>query len=326
MRPSAVSRSRTIFWLPITRISCPAPEAYGPSWLPLAEAATSCPASVTAWTLPTMKSGAAPSLRISRICVCRSIWNSWLRRNVYFPDSMRLLKTPASSRVFDLPECTSEPAGMRSSTALRASEALSTTRTSKFRSRNLSARDASCASEAAVVKSNEPVGIKPSPNKYSLDKCWECKVYFGEVCLVNRWEVRSIHEGPGSAHAARADRRLAESPADEPRAAEPARGTPGCGGGPVLAGVRAPLAPPVLRRARASDERDGRATAGQPEWTHADRGPTRGQAPDRPRHPPRQPARRPRHSYGHGPGGAHQSRPHIRCDPPGVVLGTSIGR
>ena len=73
IRRSAASRSGTIFWLPTTRISRPAPAAYEPSWLPVAEAATSVPSWVTAATLPSMKSGAATSLRISRPCVWRSI-------------------------------------------------------------------------------------------------------------------------------------------------------------------------------------------------------------------------------------------------------------
>ena len=48
MRRNAESRSGTIFWLPMTRISLPAPEAMGPIWLPLADVMTICPSAVTA--------------------------------------------------------------------------------------------------------------------------------------------------------------------------------------------------------------------------------------------------------------------------------------
>jgi hypothetical protein len=41
MRHIPVATSGTIFWAPMTRITCPAPDASGPSWLPLAEAMSS---------------------------------------------------------------------------------------------------------------------------------------------------------------------------------------------------------------------------------------------------------------------------------------------
>ena len=37
-RRSPVAMSLTIFWAPMTRITCPAPDTSGPSWLPLVEA------------------------------------------------------------------------------------------------------------------------------------------------------------------------------------------------------------------------------------------------------------------------------------------------
>jgi hypothetical protein len=57
MRRNASSTSDTIFCVPTTRMTFPAPAAYGASWLPLAEAATSDPVSVTACTLPTKSAG-----------------------------------------------------------------------------------------------------------------------------------------------------------------------------------------------------------------------------------------------------------------------------
>ena len=43
MRRIPVATSLTIFWAPMTRITCPAPDTSGPSWLPLADAMSSEP-------------------------------------------------------------------------------------------------------------------------------------------------------------------------------------------------------------------------------------------------------------------------------------------
>ena len=43
----------TTFWVPTTQITCWAPNAYGANWLPEPDAMSTCPSSVTAWTLPT---------------------------------------------------------------------------------------------------------------------------------------------------------------------------------------------------------------------------------------------------------------------------------
>src|SRR5439155_3116679 len=69
-RPS--STSGTIFCVPTTRITRPAPLTYGPSWLPPIEAASSEPVSVTAWTLPSITSCAADRRRIWSAAVVRS--------------------------------------------------------------------------------------------------------------------------------------------------------------------------------------------------------------------------------------------------------------
>ena len=73
IRRKPSSRSDTIFCVPTTRMTRPAPLTYGPSWLPPIEAASSEPASVTACTLPSITSGAALRRRISSAWVLRSM-------------------------------------------------------------------------------------------------------------------------------------------------------------------------------------------------------------------------------------------------------------
>ena len=91
----------------------PAPAAYGPSWLPLAEAATSDPVSVTAWTLPSMTSGDELRRRISSACVSRSMlqirgWMGSYRPELWISSAM-----PVSSSDCEAPLWTWAPAGTR---------------------------------------------------------------------------------------------------------------------------------------------------------------------------------------------------------------------
>ena len=114
MRSNAVARSGTIFWLPMTSTTLPAPPAYWPSWLPLAELASRTPSSVRAWTLPMTTSGPAPSWRICLPWVARSIGQSIGRSAVYSARSTSASPMPSSSTVLDDAWLTSEPLGMSS--------------------------------------------------------------------------------------------------------------------------------------------------------------------------------------------------------------------
>src|SRR5258706_1704321 len=160
MRRKAVLRSGPPFWLPMTRISLPAPYAIGPIWLPVAEVITICPASVSAWALLTIMSGAAPAFRISSSCVLRYIFKVRRRMKSYFSFSMNSSKIPMSSSVFDLPVCTCEPSGTRANTSALAAAPSSRITTSKFRARSLSASASSVASDAGSTNSTAAITIR----------------------------------------------------------------------------------------------------------------------------------------------------------------------
>src|SRR5437899_8690086 len=72
---------------------------------------------------------------------------------------MNSSKIPASSSVFDLPECTCEPSGTRESTSALAAAPSSTITTSIFRVRSLSASASSAPSEAGLANSTAAIAI-----------------------------------------------------------------------------------------------------------------------------------------------------------------------
>ena len=96
IRRIAVSRSGTSFCVPITKMTSPAPNASGASWLPVFETTTIVPSSVTAWALLTYQSGPIPSLRIARSPsgVVRSIARVRVRTASNRPDSSSSVGDP----------------------------------------------------------------------------------------------------------------------------------------------------------------------------------------------------------------------------------------
>jgi hypothetical protein len=123
IRRRAVFRSCTTFWAPTTQMTLRAPEAYGASWLPLAEATTRWPSSVTACTLPTTTSGAAPS----RMTACTSSPRSPVsaRTEANFPESSMSAAMPDSRSVSLDAVKTLLSRGSRPETRPRASETVS---------------------------------------------------------------------------------------------------------------------------------------------------------------------------------------------------------
>src|SRR5438477_4701869 len=309
MRRNAVSRSGTSFWLPMTRISLPAPEAIGPIWLPLAEVITICPASVTAWALLTMKSGAALARRMSSRCVFRSIFISRRRMKSYFSLSMNSWKIPASSSVFDLPAYTCEPFGTRDSTSALAAAPSSTITTSKLRSRSLEARASSDASDAGAEKSTA-VTLTSDHSSYN-----SCEINYVRNNIARsrysnyreRRESESAGGGPGPGH------HLDQPAPDRARHPGPAGGAPALRSRPLVGRVRAADAPGGRRHPPPSDGRDRRSARGQPQRHHPHRRPPGEGRPHRPRDAAREPAHRPRAAHRprqEGPGHGRRDVPH----------------
>jgi len=81
---------------------------------------TSIPSRVTAWTLPSEKSGCTSIVFISRSWVARSSIDSLMRAESYEPPASIASAIPVSSSVTDGFVITREPSGMRARTASRA--------------------------------------------------------------------------------------------------------------------------------------------------------------------------------------------------------------
>lgn len=99
MRRRAVLRSGTTFCAPTIQTAWAAPPALAGSWLPLPEARTSEPVSVTAATLLTTNSGLAASLRISSAPVARSMARERGLMASYWPIALMSSSMPDSRRV-----------------------------------------------------------------------------------------------------------------------------------------------------------------------------------------------------------------------------------
>src|SRR6266568_4240232 len=98
-RRSAVLRSGTTFCAPTIQIARAAPPAYPGNWLPLAEAITREPVSVTAATLPTATSGLASRRRMSSAWVARSMARTRGRTAWYRPLELMSSSMPDRRRV-----------------------------------------------------------------------------------------------------------------------------------------------------------------------------------------------------------------------------------
>ena len=99
---------------PMTRITCPAPDTSGPGWLPLAEAMSSDPASVSAGTLPATWPGEAARARISCCRVSRSIRYGRSRSGWERPDRSMSSAAPVASSVWEVLLYTSAPRAAQS--------------------------------------------------------------------------------------------------------------------------------------------------------------------------------------------------------------------
>src|SRR5882757_3278634 len=156
-RRNAVLRSGTTFCAPTTQIAWRDPPAYPGSWLPLAEAITRDPVSVTAWTLPTMTSGLASSRQISVSWVARSM--AWPRALMasYRPLALMSSSMPDTRSVSLAPVNTLAPSGMSSWTRARAAAASSRISTVKLCSRRAAAARSRLCVDAGSA--NEVVGV-----------------------------------------------------------------------------------------------------------------------------------------------------------------------
>src|SRR5215467_889891 len=134
-----------------------------PIWLPLAEATTRDPVSVTAWTLPTMTSGVDISRQISLRSLTRS--RPWARclRESYRPLVLMASSMPDRRRVSLAPVNTLAPSGIRSLMRLRAAAASSRISTVKPCAVSATAARSRRCAGAGSVNSVAAVGVVTVP-------------------------------------------------------------------------------------------------------------------------------------------------------------------
>ena len=134
-----------------------APAAYEASWLPLDDAASSRPSSVTACTLPTTTSGAAPSLIWARMSPASEGSRRRSERNS--PDSLMSSAIPDSRSVSPLAVKISLSLGRSSRTSALACATVSTRCARKFRSTKAAAARRNRSSPAGTAKAWSAVSV-----------------------------------------------------------------------------------------------------------------------------------------------------------------------